>query len=63
MLCHGEQKANSHKCGENGLKMFVVVIVAKLKTRSTKSVYLWPYGQFYTTKNWNGIATFLKELC
>ena len=26
-LCHGEQKANSHKSGKNGLKMFVVVVV------------------------------------
>ena len=25
-LCHGEQKANSHKSGKNGHKMFVVVI-------------------------------------
>ena len=24
-LCHGEQKANSHESGKNGLKMFVVV--------------------------------------
>ena len=26
-LCHGEQKANSHNSGKNGLKMFVVVVV------------------------------------
>ena len=26
-LCHGEQKANSHESGKNGLKMFVVVVV------------------------------------
>ena len=26
-LCHGEQKANSHKSEKNDLKMFVVVVV------------------------------------
>ena len=27
MLCHGEQKANSHNSGKNGLKIFVVIVV------------------------------------
>ena len=26
-LCHGEQKANSHNSGKNGLKIVVVVVV------------------------------------
>ena len=26
-LCHREQKANFHKSGKNGLKMFVVVVL------------------------------------
>ena len=40
-LCHGEQKANSHKSGKNGLKMFVVVVVVSIeKSFAIKSHFI-----------------------
>ena len=37
-LCHGEQKANSHKSGKNGLKMFVVVVVVHIGKSQHKQI-------------------------